>query len=485
MKSQVVAGYGTGCAAVRGLLAVAALLTAAQAAADQVQIGPIKDATLIQSATGSLANGGGDYLHCGRTNQNPAGAATISLRRPVIQFDVSCAVPPGSTITSASLRMNMSRTKSNTARSIALRRVLTAWNEGTANDADNEGSGTNATPGDVTWLHTFYNTTNWTTIGGDFSGVSDASTNVGAIGVYTWSSAGMATAVQGWLNTPATNNGWLMLGVENITATAKRFDSRTHPVAANRPLLTINYTPPADAASPTVSITSPTSLPTYVSATATIDLAGPSGDDIGVTQVSWLNSLGGSGNGVVTKICYNNTPWTITGIPLQIGTNVLTVTARDAVNNMTNAVLSVDYNPGSPPVIDPIADQNGSCGVSFASIVPSASGTPPITWTLMSGPGGMTINGGTGQVMWPSPVAAVAPYNITVKAMNGLGSDTKNWQLKVRPGDFNGDGTLNAVDVGPFVDHLLLQAFDHPCAADVNLDTQIDGDDIPAFTSGL
>ena len=38
---------------------------------------------------------------------------------------------------------------------------------------------------------------------------------VGAIGQYTWSSAQMVADVQGWLDNPASNFGWLMLGDES------------------------------------------------------------------------------------------------------------------------------------------------------------------------------------------------------------------------------------------------------------------------------
>jgi hypothetical protein len=54
----------------------------------------------------------------------------------------------------------------------------------------------------------------------------------------------MVTNVQGWLDTPSSNFGWLVLGDETASASAKSFDSRESTMAANRPALTIDYTSP-------------------------------------------------------------------------------------------------------------------------------------------------------------------------------------------------------------------------------------------------
>ena len=52
----------------------------------------------------------------------------------------------------------------------------------------------------------------------------------------------MVADVQDWLDNPAGNFGWLVLGDEKPTLTAKRFDTRE---SANLPVLTVQYTPPS------------------------------------------------------------------------------------------------------------------------------------------------------------------------------------------------------------------------------------------------
>lgn len=48
--------------------------------------------------------------------------------------------------------------------------------------------------------------------------------------------------VQGWLDSPSRNFGWLLLGNESAFPTTKRFDSRENPTASVRPKLTVDYT---------------------------------------------------------------------------------------------------------------------------------------------------------------------------------------------------------------------------------------------------
>ncbi len=56
----------------------------------------------------------------------------------------------------------------------------------------------------------------------------------------------MIADVQAWLNTPASNFGWLLLSNESTNGSSKRFDSQQNPVAGNRPLLAVRYTTSTD-----------------------------------------------------------------------------------------------------------------------------------------------------------------------------------------------------------------------------------------------
>lgn len=204
----------------------------------QVTLSPTKDNTLYESAAGDLSNGQGQYFFVGRTNQ-----PSNSLRRGLIAFDIAGAIPAGATIQSVVLTLSMSQTTS-AAQSVSLHRVTADWGEGTSIAAGNEGGGAPATTGDATWLHRFFDTSFWTNAGGDFLATPSAETSVSAIGIYTWGSTPeMVNDVQQWLDSAATNFGWLLKGNESTQPTSKRFDSRQNANQANRPTLTITYQP--------------------------------------------------------------------------------------------------------------------------------------------------------------------------------------------------------------------------------------------------
>lgn len=229
------------------LLVTAAVpaLCAAIASADTVNVPAAKDNTLYFSTSGSLSNGAGDFFFAGRTGVNTGGA----IRRGLIQFNVAAHVPAGSTITGVTVRLFMSRTTSG-PQQVGLHRVSADWGEGSSNAAGNEGAGAAAANGDATWIHRFRPNLTWFAQGGDFTPIASATQSVDQIGFYTWDSSvnpQLITNVQGWLNNPATNFGWLLKGNETAGAlhSAKRFDSRTNPIVANRPVLIVTYTPPA------------------------------------------------------------------------------------------------------------------------------------------------------------------------------------------------------------------------------------------------
>ena len=207
---------------------------AASASANMINTTPSKDNTLYEydPAEGDHSNGAGFHFFAGENGMG-------ELRRGVLAFDVAGTIPAGSTITAVSLTMNMSMTPTG-ARTVELHQLLADWGEGTSHAPMGEGDGAPATPNDATWRHRFFDSIFWTTQGGDFSATVSASQSVGGIGQYTWSSAQMIADVQSWLDNPASNFGWLVLGDETAIASAKRFDTRE---SASPPMLTIQYIP--------------------------------------------------------------------------------------------------------------------------------------------------------------------------------------------------------------------------------------------------
>src|ERR1051326_4908774 len=160
----------------------------------------------------------------------------------------------------------------------------------------------------------------WTTSSSTMSLGFTASDNVG-VALVTWSNSaggsGTASGTSSW-SVPTIA---LVAGTNVITVSAKDAAGNL-----SQDTLTVTYTPP-DTTAPTVSITSPTTASTWSTSSSTMSLSGTASDNVGVTAITWANSAGGSGT------ASGPTSWSVSTINLAAGSNLITVTARDAAGN--------------------------------------------------------------------------------------------------------------------------------------------------------
>ena len=207
-----------------GILSLAcASSIAPRAAAEVTVISASHDATLYESTSGSLGGGAGQYLFAGRNNQAPGGL----LRRALIRFDLSGAVPEGAEITAVRMVLNLSQYNGGPA-DVALHRSLASWTTGGSDPSGNEGSGAPALSGDATWLHSSYQLGGgslWSAPGGDFSASASASVLTTGLGLYTWTSEALRSDVRLFAANPSMNFGWFLIGPENQMGVTRRFDS--------------------------------------------------------------------------------------------------------------------------------------------------------------------------------------------------------------------------------------------------------------------
>ena len=106
--------------------------------------------------------------------------------------------------------------------------------------------------------------------------------------------------------------------------------------------ITVNYSP-LDTTAPVVTIKSPTTRSKYRTKNSHINLSGSASDNVSVSQVNWINSQGGNGTASGTS------SWSISGIPLEGGENILTITAKDATGNQSTDKLTVVRRSGGKP----------------------------------------------------------------------------------------------------------------------------------------
>jgi hypothetical protein len=213
-----------------------AALIAPPALADIIAIRPDHDNT-IYGDSDFQSNAFGNNMFIGKNSQGGA-------RRSLVSFDIASAVPAGSTINSVTLTVRCTRSRGGSA-PVDLHRLTASWGEVESLAQDPGGSGAPAGPGDATWADRYFaQAMPWATPGGDFVPAVTSTVNIGSSGVsYTWQTTARFVAdVQGMLDAPASNFGWIIIGNEGASATAKRLASRENPTASYRPTLTINYT---------------------------------------------------------------------------------------------------------------------------------------------------------------------------------------------------------------------------------------------------
>jgi YD repeat-containing protein len=209
-----------------------------------VTLTPDRDTSLINrvTSTGVPVGGGVGDIYVGR---NGTSGSPGPRRRGVLYFNVSAAIPAGVTITSVKLRLYLTGSISSQADSFALKRVTAIWGEGTS--SVNNGDGSAPSGGDATWVHRLYPTPFWGTQGGDFSAAASQTITVGNVAqYYEWTSTStMVSDVQGWLNVPSTNNGWIVLPSNEAAAPTMRHFASRSAGASMKPQLVVTYTTPS------------------------------------------------------------------------------------------------------------------------------------------------------------------------------------------------------------------------------------------------
>jgi hypothetical protein len=245
---------------------------AGPALAATITLTPVQDTTIFGDNT-DFASGAGGWGFFGTIAQS-------SARRSLVLFDLS-AIPAGATVTDASLSILVDRAQG-PASVASLHRALGAWAEGTS-DAGASGRGVPAAAGEATWLSN--GSSLWSRAGGDFAPVASASTLVTGTGLFTWrGTSSLLADVQAWVDRPAANYGWFIVGDESgTTRTAARFVS-SEGVGATVPTLSIQFTvpespspilpaPPPITPTPAASVREPGTIESLALALAAIGVA--------------------------------------------------------------------------------------------------------------------------------------------------------------------------------------------------------------------
>ena len=195
----------------------------------------------------------------------------------------------------------------------------------------------------------------------------------------------------------------------------------------------------ADATRPTASITAPTSTPTHTTGATTLTLGGTAADNVAVTQVRWTNSRGGSGTASGT------TSWTATGIALQLGANVLTVTAHDAAGNTGTATLTVTRTDTTAPTVSVTSPVAGAAVTGTITVTASATdnvGVAGVQFKLDGANLGAEDVTAPYSVSWSSSSAINGNHTLTAVARDAAGNSATSAAVVVA---VNNDATAPVI----------------------------------------
>jgi hypothetical protein len=234
----------------------------------------------LSQTTVNLVSSADAYLSGANTTNNYGAQTylriTLSTSQPrgsLLKWNVS-SIPSNATVTSVSMKVNVSTAASQTYYLYNMRR---AWVEGT---------GSGSVTGDGATWQTYDGTNTWGTNGAANTTTDRYNVNLWGAGTTTFSSTGSKTVslnadgiavVQGWISGTSTNNG---LTIQNYATSSTAYDlqisSNNNTTAANRPTLIITYT--VSSTDPTITtsgtLTAFSTPPGVASAAQTYTVAG-------------------------------------------------------------------------------------------------------------------------------------------------------------------------------------------------------------------
>ncbi len=196
-------------------------------AAATVSFSAVSDTSMFEAKPDSDL--GGTTLVAG-TNQQ------YSRSRALFRFDLS-TLPADAVVTGVEVSLYVTRKPdpdqhSGPANSdFNLHRLFVSWGEGNGSNV----TGSTALPGDATWNERHYGTSSWGTPGGligvDYQETASATTAIGDVGGYLWSSTPELLAdVTAWQNDPSSNFGFILVSQgEAALGSARRFGAREQP----------------------------------------------------------------------------------------------------------------------------------------------------------------------------------------------------------------------------------------------------------------
>ncbi|MDH7603194.1 MAG: hypothetical protein QHI38_13735, partial [Armatimonadota bacterium] len=167
---------------------------------------------------------------------------------------------------------------------------------------------------------------------------------------------------------------------DTVTVSAR---SNFDPSRVDQTLITVNVPDP-----PSVAITAPSSAASFTVTKPKLTLGGTASGGLNITKVEWQTDKGKSGT------CTGTANWIADNVPLDLGPNVVTVTATDSAGRTGSDTCTVIYVDPNVPVVaitSPTTDptyETDKPTVNLAGTATDDVAVVTVTWSSSSGASG-------------------------------------------------------------------------------------------------
>lgn len=153
---------------------------------------------------------------------------------------------------------------------------------------------------------------------------------------------------------------------------------------------------------------------------------------------TWSVIAGSLPPGLTFQTSSTSTSAEITGTPTVLGTYKFTVQVTDSAGTTVTQALSITINPAPPLSVATGSLPNGQVGTPYTENLTASSGTPPYTWSLISGtlPIGLSLTSTSAGTISGTPIAS-GTFNFEVQVVDSSTpqqSASANLSITINPG---------------------------------------------------
>ena len=207
----------------------------------------------------------------------------------------------------------------------------------------------------------------------------------------------------------------------NVPATAPVVPAIVPPVT---PAINPPAAPPTTPSIPKTSLTLSVIAPVPATTDASISLAGTASLATGSISVTWQTDHGAAG------LATGSANWSIPAVPLELGANMITITAMDAAHLPVTAVISItrqalsagpDTLPPDLTLISPSATtlSTTDAGITASGTATDNIGVSTVTWLTNAGTSGTA----TGTANWQATIPLYVGTNrVVIRAYDAAGN---------------------------------------------------------------